>query len=228
MKPVDLRSDTVTTPTAAMRAAMAAAEVGDDCYGEDPTVRALEERAAALLGKESALFVPSGTMANQIALQLHCRPGDLVYVGEDAHLGRYESGAGSAYAGVQLETVPGPPELGPGLFDAAALAATHRGEEYDQPRPGLVAAEQTHNLSGGRVFPEAAFAEAAGWARRHGLPVHVDGARLWNAAAAAGLPEAALVAEADTVSACFSKGLGAPVGSVLGLPAAARPDALRL
>jgi threonine aldolase len=207
---IDLRSDTVTKPSPAMRQAMAAAEVGDDVYGEDPSVRRLEERAAELLGKEAALFVPSGTMANQIALLCHCQRGDEVLVGEGNHCMLYESGAGSAWAGVSFCVVGRG-----GLFDAEQMRAAIKPGEYHFPRTRLVALENTHNRAGGRVFPQAAVISIGRDAHAAGLAVHLDGARIWNAAAAADRPPAELAAPADTVSACFSKGLGAPVGSVL-------------
>jgi threonine aldolase len=208
---VDLRSDTFTRPTAAMRAAMAAADVGDDVWGEDPTARALEARAAELLGKPAALFVPSGTMANQIALLLHCRPGDEVIVSRSAHLRLYESGAGAAWAGVQFAEVGG----ADGRFDVAQMEEWVLPRDRNLPRTRLCALENTHNRGGGRVWPQAQVVEVAARARHHGLALHLDGARIWNAAAASGLPERELAAPFDTVSACFSKGLGAPVGSVI-------------
>ena len=210
MRPVDLRSDTVTRPTPAMREAMAHAEVGDDVYGEDPTVNRLEETVAALLGKEAAIFVPSGTMANQIALQIHTRRGDEVILGEDAHLAADESGAGAAWAGVQFRTAGRG-----GLFSADDLRAEIHEPDMHCPRQGLVAVENTHNRAGGRVFPRAELEAIAAVARKAGLALHLDGARLWNAAAALGASPAALAAPFDTVSVCFSKGLGAPVGSAL-------------
>ena len=208
---VDLRSDTFTKPTPAMRAAMAGAEVGDDVWGDDPTARRLEAAAAEILGKEAALFVPSGTMANQIALLVHCRPGDEVIVGRGAHTRLYESGAGAAWAGVQFAEVGG----ADGTFtgddvDAAALPA-----DRNLPRTRLVALENTHNRGGGRIWPPAQVDAVAARARDRGLALHLDGARLWNAAVASGRPERELAAPFDTVSACFSKGLGAPVGSVI-------------
>jgi threonine aldolase len=208
---VDLRSDTVTRPGPTLRRVMAEAEVGDDIYGEDPSARRLEEAVAERLGKEAALFVPSGTMGNQIALKLHCRPGDTVLCGQHAHLFLYESGAAGALAGVQ------PVHVGVGgLFDADDLeVARVPAGAYYMSRLGLVALENTHNRAGGRVWPEGAVEAVAAWARAEGLPVHLDGARLWNAAVARGTTPAALAAPADTVSVCFSKGLGAPVGSAL-------------
>jgi threonine aldolase len=204
----DLRSDTLTRPTAAMRAAMAAADVGDDVYGEDPTVRALEERVAGLLGKESALFVPSGTMGNQIGLLVHTRPGDEVIIGEGSHCAFYESGAASAWAGVQFAVAGGG-----GLFDAEQMLEAVKPPQYHFPRTRLVVVENTHNRAGGRVFPQAEVRKIAEAARASGLGVHLDGARIWNASAASGLDVAELAAPFDTLSVCFSKGLGAPVGS---------------
>jgi len=191
-----------------MRAAMAAAEVGDDVYGEDPTVRALEERVAALLGKESALFVPSGTMGNQIGLLVHTRPGDEVIIGEGSHCAFYESGAGSAWAGVQFAVAGAG-----GLFNAEQMLEVVKPAQYYLPRTRLVVVENTHNRAGGRVFPQADVEQLATAARASGLGLHLDGARIWNASVASGLDVATLAAPFDTLSVCFSKGLGAPVGS---------------
>jgi threonine aldolase len=210
-KSVELRSDTFTRPTAEMRAAMAGAEVGDDVWGEDPTAQRLEERAAEVLGKEAALFVPSGTMANQIALLLHCRPGDDVIIGRGSHTRLYESGAGAAWAGVQFTEIG----AADGTFDPAALDEACLPLDRNLPRTRLVAVENTHNRGGGRIWPEAQLAAVAARARARSLALHLDGARIWNAAAATGRPERALAAPFDTVSACFSKGLGAPIGSVI-------------
>ncbi|NOY93510.1 MAG: aminotransferase class I/II-fold pyridoxal phosphate-dependent enzyme [Deltaproteobacteria bacterium] len=208
--PVDLRSDTLTRPTAAMRRVMAEAEVGDDCYREDPTARALEERVAELFGKPAALFMPSGTMANQCALQVHCRHGEEVVVGEGAHCFYFEGGAGGAFAGVQFV-----PAGRGGLFDVADLEAAVKPQAYYLPRTALVALENTHNLAGGVVFPQAQVVAIAERARELGLALHLDGARIWNAHVATGLSLAELAAPFDTLSVCFSKGLGAPIGSVL-------------
>jgi threonine aldolase len=210
MSVVDLRSDTVTLPTEAMRRAMAAAEVGDDVWGEDPTVLRLQERAAVLLGKEAALFVPSGTMANQIALLCHCARGDEVVTGEGSHCVLYESGAGSAWAGVGFAVVGSG-----GLFTADDVRAVIRPPDAHFARTRLIAIENTHNRGGGRVFPQADVEGIAALARERGLALHLDGARIWNAACASGRAPAELAAPADTVSACFSKGLGAPIGSVI-------------
>jgi len=211
MAVVDLRSDTFTKPTPAMRAAMAAADVGDDVWGEDPTARVLEERAADLLGKNAALFVPSGTMANQIALLVHCRPGDEVIVGRGAHTRLYESGAAAAWAGVQFAEIGAPD----GTFTAAELDDAALPIDRNLPRTRLVSVENTHNRGGGRVWPRAAVVAVAARARARGLALHLDGARIWNASVATGMPERQLAAPFDTVSACFSKGLGAPIGSVI-------------
>lgn len=207
---IDLRSDTVTRPTPAMRDAMARADVGDDVYGEDPSVRALEEEVAALVGKEAALFVTSGTMGNQLAIALHTRPGDEVIVGEGAHVMFYESGAGPALSGVQF-SVAGTG----GLFTADALEPLVHPPAHWSPRTSLVCVENTHNRAGGRVFPQRDAVLVAERARALGLAVHLDGARLWNAAVATGLSPRVLAEPFDTVSVCFSKGLGAPVGSAL-------------
>ena len=210
MRPIDLRSDTVTRPTPAMRDAMARAEVGDDVYGEDPTVNLLEERTAALLGKEAALFVPTGTMGNQIALQVHTRRGDEVLLGEDAHLAADESGAGAAWAGVQFRAVGRG-----GLFTPDELRAVIQEPDMHCPRQRLVAVENPHNRAGGRVFSMRDALGIAELARASHLGLHLDGARLWNAAVALAVPVAELAAPFDTVNVCYSKGLGAPVGSAL-------------
>jgi threonine aldolase len=198
-----------------MKRAMAQAEVGDDVYGEDPTARALEQRIAALLGKEAALFVPSGTMGNQLAILSQTERADEVYAGQGSHCIWYESGAGAAWSGVQLV------EVGSGgLFTAAELEAAIKPQAYYMPRPRLVVVENTHNRGGGKVFPQDEATRIAALARREGLAVHLDGARLWNAAAATGASLEELAAPFDTVSVCFSKGLGAPIGSALAGPSA--------
>jgi threonine aldolase len=208
---IDLRSDTVTRPSPGMRAAMAAAEVGDDVLGDDPTVQRLQERAAVLLGKEAALFVPSGSMANQIALKVHCQPGDDVVVGDGAHNYLYESGAAGGVAGVQMSVVGRG-----GLFTVADVEAVFKPAAYHGHAPTrLVCVENTHNRGGGIVWPMRAVEEIAAYAHDKGLALHLDGARLMNAAVAEGVSAAALAAPFDTVSFCFSKGLGAPVGSVI-------------
>jgi threonine aldolase len=193
-----------------MRAAMAAAEVGDDVYAEDPSVRALEERVAALLGKEAALFVPSGTMGNQIGLLVNTRPGDEVVIGEGSHCAFYESGAASAWAGVQF-AIAGQG----GLFTADEMLDVLKPAADHFPQSRLVVVENTHNRSGGRVFSQERIAAVALAARQHGLRLHLDGARIWNASAATGVDVSQIAAPFDTVSVCFSKGLGAPVGSAI-------------
>lgn len=209
---IDLRSDTVTRPTPAMRKAMAEAEVGDDVYGEDPNVNALQEEAAALLGKEAALFVPSGTMANQIALKAHTQPGDEVIAHPGAHLIRAESGAGAALAGVQFRTIDGP---GGSLPADQVAAAITRGDNPHFPPTRLICLENTHNFAGGTVLPLARIDPVAAVAAEHGLSLHLDGARLLNAATALDLTPARLAAAFASATLCFSKGLGAPVGSVV-------------
>jgi threonine aldolase len=211
---VDLRSDTVTRPTQAMRDAMATAEVGDDQYGEDPTVNALEEEAAEVLGKAAALYVPSGTMANQLALRTLTRPGDAVIAGMRQHIVAYEHGAGPLNAGITWLTV----DDEDGTIDTAALGRAAVGADYHLPTPSLVAIEDTHMASGGRVWPQDRKADVVAVAKSHGLRVHLDGARLWNAAVAGATSPAAIAGNVDTVMCCLSKGLGAPVGSVLAGP----------
>lgn len=210
MKQYDLRSDTVTQPSPEMRKAMANAAVGDDVYGEDPSVRELEEMVADLLGKGAAVFVPSGTMANQLALLSQTRPGDEVVVGERAHIAWHESGAGAAWAGVQFYVAGRG-----GLYDARDLEAAVKPKAAHHPRTRLVCVENTHNMAGGKVFPQAKVEQIARCAQRLGLRRHLDGARLWNASASTGLSAAELAQPFDSVSVCFSKGLGAPVGSAL-------------
>lgn len=210
MPHIDLRSDTVTRPTPGMREVMAKAEVGDDVFGEDPSVKALEARVAELLGKEAALFVPSGTMSNQIALLCHTSRGDEVYVGEGSHCAYFESGAGAAWSGVQFA------EVGKGgTYDSEELAATIKPKVYYMPSPRLVVVENTHNRGGGKVWAQGEVEKVAAIARQRSLGLHLDGARIWNACIASGLTERELAAPFDTVSVCFSKGLGAPVGSAL-------------
>ena len=211
MERIDLRSDTVTLPSPAMRQAMAAAPVGDDQYGEDPSVNRLQERIAELLGKEAALFVPSGTMANQIALKILTRPGDDVVVGDEAHIVWHESGAAAANSGVQF-TVVGQG----GLFTAADLRAAYKPPGHIVfPPTTLVAIENTHNRGGGVVFPQAEAVAICETARELGLASYLDGARLFNAAAASDHSLAELAAPFDFVSVALSKGLGCPVGSLI-------------
>jgi threonine aldolase len=211
MERIDLRSDTVTLPSDAMRKAMATAPVGDDQYGEDPTVRALQERIAALLGKEAAIFVPSGTMANQIGLKLLTRPGDDVVVGDEAHIVWHESGAAAANSGVQF-TVVGRA----GLFAAADLRAAFKPPGHIIfPPTTLVAVENTHNRGGGVVFPQEDAVAICAVARELGVATYLDGARLFNTAVATGRSLSELAAPFDVVSVALSKGLGCPVGSLI-------------
>jgi threonine aldolase len=210
MTTIDLRSDTVTRPSAAMRAAMAAAEVGDDVYGEDPTVNALQSAAARRLGKEAALFVPSGTMANQASIRALTRHGDLVLASEGAHIVRYESGAAAALSGVQVATIGSA-----GLFDADDVGRAITPADHHNAPTTLVAVENTQNASGGRVFPYERLQDIVRVARERGLALHLDGARLFNAEVATGIAAAAWAAPFDTATFCLSKGLGAPVGSLV-------------
>jgi threonine aldolase len=208
---IDLRSDTVTRPTPAMRRAMAEAEVGDDVLDGDPTVRRLEERVAAMLGKERALFFPSGTMANQTAIWVLAERGTEVYADAGAHVVHYEMAATAALGGVQLRTV-----LPSGdVMTAEDLEDSLRPPSRHAPRAALLCIENTHNGAGGRVTPLAGLRALQEVAAGRGLPVHLDGARLWNAAAALGVSLDALASTADTVMLSFSKGLGAPVGAAL-------------
>ncbi len=209
-QPIDLRSDTVTRPTAAMREAMAAAPVGDDVYDEDPSIQELEELSAAMTGKQAGLFVPSGCMANLIAQLVHVRRGDEVICGEDSHCIRWETGAGAAFAGVQYAVVPGS-----GLFTAAEAEARLKVADFHTPGTGLLWVENTHNMGGGRIQPLAQLDELRALADRRGLPMHLDGARVFNAAVALGVPVETIARRFDSLSFCLSKGLGAPVGSVL-------------
>lgn len=208
---IDLRSDTVTLPTAAMRAAMAAAPVGDDQYGEDPTTNALQERMAVMLGKERALWLPSGTMANQVALRVLTRPGDEVIVSRECHAGWHETGGSAANAGVQLV------EIGArGVFSPAEIEAAIKPRSLPVfPPTTLLEIENTHNRSGGIVFPQADVKRCCETARARGLATFLDGARIWNASVASGLTEAELAKPFDLVAVAFSKGLGAPGGSLL-------------
>jgi threonine aldolase len=207
----DLRSDTVTRPTPAMREAMATAEVGDDVFGEDPTVNRLQARAADLFGREDALFVPSGTMGNQVCLGALTRPGDEIIADEQAHVLLNEGGAAARWWGVQVATVRG--ERGcPREVDVERAI---RSPDVHHPRTSVLSLENTHNYAGGAVLPQARVDGLAALARRHGLRLHMDGARLFNAAVASGVPVARLARDMDLVSVCLSKGLGAPAGSLV-------------
>lgn len=209
----DFRSDTVTRPTDEMRAAMASAPVGDDVYGEDPTVNALQEAAAGLLGKEAALFLPSGTMGNQIALNILTRPGEGLVCVENAHIRRYEAAGAAALSGLQI--LPVPTSNGEITVEALQSQIGPWPGDHHAPRPALLTWENTHNVSGGTVVPIALMEQTTKVARERGLAVHLDGARIFNAAVASGIDVARYAGCADTVQFCVSKGLGAPVGSLI-------------
>jgi len=208
---IDLRSDTVTRPTPAMRRAMLEAEVGDDVLGDDPTVLRLQERIAGILGKEAACFVPSGTMANQAAIRAHTEPGDEIIAHEFSHIYNYEGGAPAALSGCSLRFARGER----GLFGPEEIDALTRPIDNHAPRTRLVVIENTNNTGGGAVWPLSLVHAVAERARARGLRLHLDGARLWNACAASGVSPADYAAPFDSVSTCFSKGLGAPVGSAV-------------
>jgi len=208
---IDLRSDTVTKPTPGMLAAMTAAAVGDDVFGEDPTVNELERRTAALFGKEAGLFVPSGTMSNQIALRVHCRPQDEILLESTSHIYVWEAGGPAALSGATCRTIDGRSgRLGDGDF-----ADKIRPDDVHAVRTRLVCLEITHNRGGGTITSPDAVNDISRWARHNGLAMHLDGARIWNAIVKSGLPAHKWADMFDTVSVCFSKGLGAPVGSAL-------------
>ena len=209
---IDLRSDTVTRPTEAMRKAMFEAEVGDDVFGEDPTIARLEQTAADRTGKEAALFVSSGTMANLVSLLTHTTAGDELLVGDRAHIVRAEAGGVSRLGGVLATTLPNQPDGG---VDPELIPGAVRPDDMHQPRTTLLALENTHNFCGGSVVSLERTQELGGVAREHGLRVHLDGARIFNAAVASGHTVAELAGPADSVAFCLSKGLGAPVGSLI-------------
>ena len=206
---VDLRSDTVTRPSAGMRKAMAEAEVGDDVFGDDPTVNRLQDRAAALFGFEAALFFPTGTQSNLAALMSHCQRGDEVLVGQEAHTYRYEAGGGAVLGSIQPQAIANRPD---GTLDLAEVEAAIKPDDPHFARTRLLALENTIS---GRVIPRAYFDEALALARRRGLATHLDGARIFNAAVKLGMPVRDLCRGFDSVSACLSKGLGAPAGTML-------------
>jgi threonine aldolase len=210
-KPIDLRSDTMTRPTLAMRTAMAEAEVGDDMAGEDPTVAALEARIAAMLGKETAVYVPSGTMSNQLGLRVHCGPGDDFLCETQCHIHNYEQAAYAQLFGIACQPIDG--EFG--LLRLEQLEDRIRPDNDHAARTRLVCLENTHNRGGGRIQPFDVVAEICTWAAENGLARHLDGSRLFNAVVATGIAADAWAAHFDTVNICFSKGLGAPVGSAL-------------
>jgi threonine aldolase len=209
---IDLRSDTVTQPTPAMREAMARAEVGDDVYGEDPTINRLEALAAEIMGKDAALFVPAGTMGNAIAILVHCRRGDEVLVGDRAHIYLYEVGGAARLNGSPVRAIPTLPD---GTLNREKLAGSFFGDDVHEARTGLLCLEDTHNMCGGRVIAPETLRDLAAPARARHLPVHLDGARIFNAAVALGMPAARIAAEVDSVMFCLSKALSAPVGSML-------------
>lgn len=211
MREIDLRSDTVTKPTPAMRRAMYRAEVGDDVFGEDPTVNRLEEMAAERMGKEAGLFVASGTMGNLVALLTHCRRGDEVIMGDLAHSFLYEVGGASALGGLVIHILPNRR----GMLDPAEVEAAIRSEDIHHPRTRLICLENTHNRSGGIALTPAQTYSVAEVARRYGLALHLDGARIFHAAIAQGLEARELTKEVDSVMFCLSKGLAAPVGSMV-------------
>jgi threonine aldolase len=214
-KPIDLRSDTVTKPTAAMRAVMAEAEVGDDVIGTDPTVERLQQRCAEMLGKEAAIYMPSGTMTNQIAIRVHCQPGDEFICETDCHIYNYEQGAYAQLSGVATRTIDGDG----GVLHVDQLRGAIRPDNEHMVRTRLVCLENTHNRGAGRIQPYDNLVEICRWAEANQLRRHLDGARLFNAAVATGIPVDRWAQHFDTVSVCFSKGLGAPIGSALAGPA---------
>ena len=208
---IDLRSDTVTRPTPAMRKAMAEAEVGDDVFGEDPTVNILQEKVANLLGKEASLFVPSGTMANQLSIKSHTQPGDEVIIESSSHPYNFEGGAGAALSGVQFQCLKGVR----GILEAFQIEEAIRPVDHHFAVTRLVCLENTHNRGGGSIYPVEKMAEIYRLAKSRGLLVHLDGARLWNASVATGIKPQEYAQWADSVSVCLSKGLGAPIGSLV-------------
>ena len=212
MNPIDLRSDTLTLPTPNMRRAMAEARLGDDVFGEDPTIRRLEEMAADMAGKQAALFVPSGTMANLVSLLTHCGRGDEFIVGDQAHIFYYEQGGSAQVGGIHPRTVANRPD---GTLDLETVAHAIRADDVHFPRSRLIARENTHNRCNGTPLSPDYLGEVAALAAGHGLKVHVDGARIFNAAAALGVTVRELAQDADSLSFCLSKGLAAPVGSLV-------------
>ncbi|HEY0565442.1 MAG TPA: low-specificity L-threonine aldolase [Terriglobales bacterium] len=208
---IDLRSDTVTKPTPAMRKAMFEAEVGDDVYGEDPTINTLEQRAAEIFGREAAIFVPTGTMGNQIAIRVHTQHGQEVVCEQRAHIFEWEMAMVSSYSGCMPRTVEAPD----GVLTWKHIETQLSPKIYYRSQTGLISLENTHNMRGGAVTPKAILDEICDNAHERGLPVHLDGARVFNAAVALGIPVAELTAKLDSVMFCLSKGLGAPVGSLV-------------
>lgn len=211
MRIVDLRSDTVTIPTQEMRDAMYKAEVGDDVYREDPTINKLEELAAEMLGKEAGLFVTSGTMGNQVAVMVHTKKSDEVICEAESHIYYFEVGGIACISGAQPRPITAPG----GILTAALISEAIRGVDVHVPDTGLICVENTHNRAGGTCYPLATLAEIKALADRHAIPVHMDGARIFNAAVAQGVSAKEIAGHVDTVQLCLSKGLGAPVGSLL-------------
>ncbi len=208
---IDLRSDTVTRPTSAMRKAMAEAKVGDDVFGEDPTVNALQAKVAKILGKEASIFVPSGTMGNQLAIKSHTQPGDEVIIEATSHPYNFEGGASAVLSAVQFYCLRGVR----GILDASQFEEAIRPDDHHFPVTKLICLENTHNRGGGTIYPLQKIAEITRFARSKGLLVHLDGARLWNASVASGIKPHEYAQWTDSVSVCLSKGLGAPVGSLV-------------
>ena len=211
MRLVDLRSDTVTKPSDAMRQAIASAEVGDDVFGEDPTVQALQGRLTDLFQKEAALFVSSGVMGNQLAIKAHTKPGDEVIVEADSHIIQYETAAPSIISGIQLMPITG--EVG--VLPLEKVIASIRPATYYFPQTALVCIENTHNKAGGTIYPLEEIKKLSDGIQEFGIKLHLDGARIWNASVATGIPPSEYAHYVDSISVCFSKGLGAPIGSVL-------------
>ena len=211
---IDLRSDTVTKPTPGMLAAMQAAAVGDDVYSEDPTINQLERKVAEYLGTEAALYVPSGTMSNQIAIRLHCRPGEEMICDSTSHVLLWEAGGPAALSGVTTRMVDGQF----GILSPSVLEGKIRPKDMHSPQTKLVSLENTHNRGGGNCYKLDDVKAISSWAKSNGLAMHLDGARLWNAIVATGVPAREWAKQFDTISVCFSKGLGAPVGSALAGP----------
>ena len=208
---IDLRSDTVTKPTPAMRKAMTEAEVGDDVFGEDPTVNALQEKVARILGKEASIFVPSGTMANQLAIKSHTQPGDEVIIEATSHPYNFEGGASAVLSAVQFYCLKG----SRGILEASQIEEAIRPDDHHFPVTRLICLENTHNRGGGSIYPIQRIAEISRFAKSKGLLLHLDGARLWNASVASGIKPQEYAQWADSVSVCLSKGLGAPIGSLV-------------
>jgi threonine aldolase len=215
MEFIDLRSDTVTKPSKGMREAMANAEVGDDVFGEDPTVNKLQQKVAELLGKEAALYVPSGTMGNQVCIKVHTQPGDEVIAEKGCHMFNYETAGMAFLSNVQVNTIEGKR----GVFTVEDVKRVIRPKAYYMPRTRLICMENTHNRAGGTIIPIEIIEEMSALARNEGIRFHLDGARLWNACAETGITPKEYASYVDSISVCLSKGLGAPVGSVIAGPA---------